>query len=145
MPQVRGHVEARGDDHRAASNHQSDDSFGCSISLVGDTLAIGADGEDSGATGVDGDETDESASRSGAVYIFTRTGTVWNAIAFRSQEVASRWGRPEAAAPPISSANDSLSSFAPRSEPIVFLGLWVCVCLSVFAMGGGPKAVTGSC
>ena len=44
----------------------------------GDTLAVGAPEEDSNAKGVNGDENDNSAPVSGAVYVFTRTGTTWN-------------------------------------------------------------------
>jgi hypothetical protein len=43
--------------------------FGISVALDGDTLAVGADREDSNATGVGGDELDNSAGQSGAVYV----------------------------------------------------------------------------
>ncbi|MBW2736026.1 MAG: FG-GAP repeat protein, partial [Deltaproteobacteria bacterium] len=58
------------------------DQFGCSISLSGDTLAVGAHREDSSATGVDGDQSDNSAVWSGAVYVFTRTGSTWSHPAY---------------------------------------------------------------
>jgi hypothetical protein len=62
-----------------ASNADSGDSFGGSISLSGDgnTLAVGALYEGSNATGIDGNQTDNSASISGAVYVFTRSGSTW--------------------------------------------------------------------
>jgi hypothetical protein len=60
-----------------ASNTGEDDVFGRSVSLSGNTLAVGARGEDSAATGVDGDQGDNGASRSGAVYVFKRAGAVW--------------------------------------------------------------------
>ena len=60
-----------------ASNTGAGDQFGFSVALKGNTLAVGALVEDSNATGVGGNETDNSASNSGAVYIFTRTGTTW--------------------------------------------------------------------
>ena len=60
-----------------ASNTGADDEFGYSISLYGDTLAVGAYGEDSDATGIEGDQSNNNASASGAVYIFTRTGSTW--------------------------------------------------------------------
>jgi len=46
--------------------------FGVSVSLSGDgqSLAIGASGEDSAATGVNGNQFDNSASVSGAVYLY---------------------------------------------------------------------------
>jgi hypothetical protein len=60
-----------------ASNTGASDNFGESVALSGDTLAVGADGEDSTAQGVDGNEADNSASSSGAVYVFRRTGSAW--------------------------------------------------------------------
>jgi hypothetical protein len=51
--------------------------FGNSVALDGDTLAVGATGEASNATGVNGNQTDESASGSGAVYVFRRSGSAW--------------------------------------------------------------------
>lgn len=51
--------------------------FGISVSLSGDTLAVGADGENSAATGVNGDQTSRAAGASGAVYVFVRNGTSW--------------------------------------------------------------------
>ncbi|HWN66512.1 MAG TPA: hypothetical protein VNM90_02670 [Haliangium sp.] len=53
------------------------DRFGDSVSIAGDTLAVGASGEDSAATGIDGDEDDDQASDSGAVYVFQRSGSAW--------------------------------------------------------------------
>lgn len=60
-----------------ASNTDTADFFGSSIALSmnGNTLAIGAIGEDSNAMGIEGDETDNSASAAGAVYIYTRRGS----------------------------------------------------------------------
>jgi len=46
------------------------DYFGQSVSVEGTTVAVGAYGEGSAATGIDGDQTDNSAYRSGAVFIF---------------------------------------------------------------------------
>jgi len=60
------------------------DLFGNVVSLSGDgnTLAVGAILEASNATGVGGDELDNSASGSGAVYVFTRSGGVWSQQAY---------------------------------------------------------------
>lgn len=60
------------------------DQFGFSISLSagGNTLAVGAIGEDSGAKGINGDQNDNSQSGAGAVYLFTRTGTIWSQQAY---------------------------------------------------------------
>ena len=55
------------------------DQFGFSLALSADgsTLAVGAVGEDSTATGINGDQTINSAVSAGAVYTFRRTGTTW--------------------------------------------------------------------
>jgi FG-GAP repeat protein/thrombospondin type 3 repeat protein len=62
-----------------SSNLHADDLFGSSIALSADgtTLAIGASGESSAATGIDGDQSDESATQSGALYVFGRSGGSW--------------------------------------------------------------------
>jgi hypothetical protein len=67
-----------------ASNTDNGDSFGISVSLSsdGNTLAIGATGEGSNVTGVDGDQTNNSAAASGATYVFTRSGTSWSQQAY---------------------------------------------------------------
>jgi hypothetical protein len=53
-----------------ASNTGAVDEFGSSVALSGDTLAVGAPDEDSAAQGVGGNQADNSATRSGAVYVF---------------------------------------------------------------------------
>jgi hypothetical protein len=60
------------------------DQFGFSIGLSadGNTLAVGAIGEDSGAKGINGDQNDNSQQGSGAVYIFTRSGATWSQQAY---------------------------------------------------------------
>jgi hypothetical protein len=66
-----------------ASNTGAGDSFGRSVALDGDTLAVGAAGEGSAATGIDGDESDNNAPDAGAVYVFTRDGAgVWSQQAY---------------------------------------------------------------
>src|SRR5436190_2250217 len=62
-----------------ASNPGQDDQFGFNVSLSadGNTLAVSAPYEDSAATGIDGDQADNSMPNSGAVYVFGRTGTTW--------------------------------------------------------------------
>lgn len=42
------------------------------LSDDGDTLAVGANGEDSNAVGIGGDQADNSAGNTGAVYVFAR-------------------------------------------------------------------------
>ena len=55
------------------------DQFGISLALSGDgnTIAVGAITEDSAATGINGNQADDSAQAAGAVYVFGRTGTTW--------------------------------------------------------------------
>ena len=68
-----------------ASNTDLGDFFGQSVALSADgaTLAVGATGEDSAATGAYGDETDNTAGASGAVYVFTRDSEgVWTQHAY---------------------------------------------------------------
>jgi hypothetical protein len=65
-----------------ASNAEAGDEFGRSVALSGDTLAVGANGEDSAAEGVDGDQEDNSLVSSGAVYVFRRTGATWQQEAY---------------------------------------------------------------
>jgi hypothetical protein len=65
-----------------ASNTEAGDAFGIAVALDGDTLVVSATGEDSNATGVGGNQADNSAVDSGAVYVFTRTGGVWTQQAY---------------------------------------------------------------
>jgi hypothetical protein len=60
-----------------ASKSGSVDHFGFSMALDGDTLVVGAFYEDSKATGVNGDDSDNSLHDSGAAYVFVRNGTDW--------------------------------------------------------------------
>ncbi len=62
-----------------ASNPDEDDAFGAHLALSADgsTLAVGVPAEDSAATGIDGDQTDNSELQSGAVYVFTQSGDTW--------------------------------------------------------------------
>ena len=55
-----------------ASNTGASDSFGESVAVSGDTIVVGAVLEDSNATGVNGNQNDNSASNSGAAYVFVR-------------------------------------------------------------------------
>ena len=66
-----------------ASNTEENDRFGCLVALSGDTLTVGARSEASAATGIDGDESDNSAQSAGAGYVFTRDGAgVWSQQAY---------------------------------------------------------------
>ena len=65
-------------------NLPNGDQFGFALALSGDgdTLAVTALTEDSNATGINGDQTDNSARSSSAVYVFTRSGTTWSQQAY---------------------------------------------------------------
>ncbi|MEX1367096.1 MAG: integrin, partial [Nannocystaceae bacterium] len=68
-----------------ASNTGSGDFFGYSVALSADgsTLAVGADGEGSNATGIDGNQADNSLWSAGAVYVYTRDGVgAWSQQAY---------------------------------------------------------------
>ena len=61
------------------SNPQTGGEFGHYVALSGDgnTLAVSAYWEASNATGIDGNQQDQSIPQAGAVYVFTRRGAVW--------------------------------------------------------------------
>jgi hypothetical protein len=66
-----------------ASNTGAADRFGSAVSLSSDTLAVGAYAEQSAATGIGGDQTDNTAGNAGAAYVFTRDGTdTWSQQAY---------------------------------------------------------------
>jgi T5SS/PEP-CTERM-associated repeat protein len=60
-----------------ASNTESNDQFGASVTIAGDTVVVGAPFEDSNATGINGGQGDNSATDAGAAYVFVRSGTSW--------------------------------------------------------------------
>jgi hypothetical protein len=66
-----------------ASNTEEGDNFGSKVALSddGSTLAVGA-GETSCATGVAGDQNDNSCPSAGAVYVFRFDGTDWAQTAY---------------------------------------------------------------
>lgn len=65
-----------------SSNTESGDAFGKSVAIEGDTVVVGATGEDSNAMGVGGNQTNNGAAGAGAAYIFTRNGTTWTQEAY---------------------------------------------------------------
>jgi hypothetical protein len=80
-----------------ASNVEGGDQFGFSVAVSGDTLAVGAIGEESAATGIGGAEDDNTATpAAGAVYVFRRTGTDWAQDAYvkaSNTDAADHFGR----------------------------------------------------
>lgn len=69
-----------------ASNIQTNAHFGSSVALNGDgsTLAVGAHGESSGASGINGNQFENltGPNDTGAVYVFTRSAAVWSQQAY---------------------------------------------------------------
>jgi hypothetical protein len=79
---VRSGVDWSQQAYLKASNTGIGDNFGLSVAVSGDTVVVGAASEDSHATGVDGDQADNSASAAGAAYVFARSGTTWSQQAY---------------------------------------------------------------
>ena len=82
-----------------ASNTDGGNRFGEAVSLSadGNTLAVGASGEESNATGIGGDQNDNSAVQSGAVYVFRFDGAAWSQQAYvkaSNTEADDRFGLP---------------------------------------------------
>ncbi len=65
-----------------ASNTESGDAFGTAVAISGDTIVIGAPGEDSNAIIINGNQSNNSAGNSGAAYVFVRSGTNWSQQAY---------------------------------------------------------------
>jgi hypothetical protein len=96
-----------------ASNSGSDDVFGWSLALSGDTLAVGAAGEASSASGIDGNQNDDSAPFTGAVYVYTRSGAVWSQQAYLK---ASNSGSDDVFGWSLALTGDTLAVGAPRED-----------------------------
>jgi hypothetical protein len=71
------------DAYLKASNPDILDAFGTSVAMsaAGDVIAVGAINESSKAAGLNGDELDNSAGNSGAVYVFQNLGA-WSQLAY---------------------------------------------------------------
>jgi hypothetical protein len=65
-----------------ASNTGASDAFGIGVTIDGDTMVVGAQGEDSSANSVNGNASDNSAENAGAAYVFVRSGITWNQQAY---------------------------------------------------------------
>lgn len=65
-----------------ASNPDFEDEFGDSVAICGDTIVVGATGEDSSATGSNGNQADNNTLGAGAAYVFVRNGTNWTQQAY---------------------------------------------------------------
>jgi hypothetical protein len=65
-----------------ASNTDSDDMFGYAVAISGDTVVVGAPYEDSAATGLNGNQMDNSVLDAGAAYVFERHAGSWAQAAY---------------------------------------------------------------
>ena len=60
-----------------ASNPGAEDGFSSALAMSGDTIAFGAEGEDSKAAVLDGDQSDNSLNNAGAVYLWECKDGAW--------------------------------------------------------------------
>ncbi len=97
-----------------ASNTGADDLFGWSVALSGDTLVVGAWGEDSNATGVGGDQGNNLAEYAGAAYVFVRSGGLWSQQAYLK---ASNTGADDGFGSSVALSGDTLVVGANRENP----------------------------
>ena len=82
-----------------ASNTDRGDLFGISVAVLGDTVVVGAAGEDSRGVGK---QANNDASQAGAAYVFLRTGTAWKQQAYlkaSNAESGDMFGRAVAISP----------------------------------------------
>lgn len=77
-----------------SSNAAANDNFGMALALsgAGDYLAVGAIGESSVATGVGGNQADNSRDGVGAAYTFQLTGGNWSQLAYLKPATAQAGG-----------------------------------------------------
>ena len=104
------------------------DQFGFAVALSGDgnTLAVSATSEDSNASGINGNQSDESASSAGAVYVFARSGTAWWQQAYVKSE-----------APAMATAGDQFG------YSLALNGNGNTLAIGVYDEGGSARGVNG--
>jgi hypothetical protein len=104
------------------------DQFGFSLALSddGNTLAAGATSEDSVASGINGNQADNSASSAGAVYVFSRTGTTWSQQAYIKSD-----------APPAAAGGDQFG------YSVSLNGDGNALAVGVYDEGGSARGVNG--
>jgi hypothetical protein len=93
-----------------ASNTDVSDYFGGSVAVDGDTVVVGARREASNATGVNGDQLDNSLWYAGAAYMFARSGGTWTQQTYLK---ASNTGRLDEFAQSVSVSGDTVVVGAP--------------------------------
>jgi hypothetical protein len=65
-----------------ASNTDGYDGFGKSVAISGNTIVVGSSIESSGARGINGNQSDNSAGGAGAAYVFVKNGGTWSQQAY---------------------------------------------------------------
>ena len=102
------------------------DQFGFSVALSddGNTLAVGAPSEDSSASGINGNQKDESALTAGAVYLYARSGTAWTQQAYVKSDT-----------PPMGTAGDQFG------YSVALNGDGNTVAIGVYDEGGSGRSV----
>ena len=76
-----------------ASNTHIHENFGSSVSISadGNTLAVGAESEDSSSIGIGGDELNSDAVNSGAVFLYHYNGSNWSQQAYIKPSNTNSW------------------------------------------------------
>jgi hypothetical protein len=97
-----------------ASNARANGGFGWIVSLSGDTLVVGAPAEASCARGVNGNQADASCPGSGAVYVFTRTGSLWSQQAYLKASNINTNGNSELFGEAVAVNGNTIAVGAPR-------------------------------
>jgi FG-GAP repeat len=77
-----GSYECEVCDELACPTSGEGDGFGAAVGISGDTVVVGAPGEASAATGVNGNGSDDSAPAAGAAYVFERIDGSWEQTAY---------------------------------------------------------------
>jgi len=91
-----------------AANAEASDMFGVSVAAAGDTVVVGAIGEDSNQTTITNGGTasaDNTANGAGAAYVFVRNGTTWTQQAYLK---ASNAGAGDAFAASVTVSGDTV-------------------------------------
>ncbi len=99
---------------KASNTEAHDGGFGTSVSLSGDILAVGNVAEASCARGINGDQANNGCLSSGAVYVFTRTGTTWRQEAYVKASNVNPNGNAEQFGRAIALSGNTLAVGAPN-------------------------------
>ena len=98
-----------------ASNTQANNFFGQSLALGNESLVVGAYEEESAATGINGDQTDNTAGGAGAAYLFRRNSGQWSQAAYIK---ASNTGGGDNFGESLALSGDGMAIFAgPEDSP----------------------------